>query len=117
MHSVTSNAVASALAGATEVVETTTANCNWVLVKIGNGKYIGFAWNKAQVTGDNFTFTPPSGYSLTRAINVHAFRDGYADYPCRAMHRSSNVNFYLYLVNGTYKIDDIQGQFYITKNS
>lgn len=110
MHSVTSNAVAEAIA----CVEVASSDTNWLIQKLGNGKYIATGWNKSSgiySSGSNpIKFSIPTGYKLSKVLNGNAFAQGNVMNVTQAIHAINDYNIRMYVASGDYSVGDMRIQ-------
>lgn len=110
MHSVTSNAVAEAIA----CVEVSSNDTDWLIQKLGNGKYFATGWNKSSGTyssGSNpIKFSIPTGYKLSKAVNGNAFAQGNVMNVTQAVHPINDYNIRMYVASGDYWVGDMRIQ-------
>lgn len=110
LHAVTSNAVAEAIA----CVEVSSSDTDWLIQKLGNGKYIATGWNKSSGTyssGSNpIQFSIPTGYKLSKVVNGNAFAQGNVTNVTQAIHSINDYGIRMYVANGDYSIGDMRIQ-------
>ena len=116
MHSVTSNAVYEAIA----CVEVASSDTNWLIQKLGNGKYIATGWNKSSGTyssGANpIAFTIPTGYKLSKVLNGNAFAQGNVYNVTQAIHAVGTTGIRMYVASGDYSVGDMRIQCILEDN-
>ena len=96
------------------------SDTDWLIQKLGNGKYFATGWNKSSGTyssGSNpIKFSIPAGYKLSKVVNGSAFAQGNVMNVTQAIHFINDYSIRMYVASGDYSVGDMRIQCTLVDN-